>query len=140
MVITRRVMICCLMKVSGLVMSTSTSGLLSWFVRPSFTTSGKYLESNKQTFGGFFRWVYFIKMFSQLGFKKHKWFIFWNLWFGIIYIWLKTHNLSKHVFWNSFSPPYYDKTSNTNDFTAFAGGHMSRRCLLTQPWPHQESL
>lgn len=41
--ITRRAMICCLMKVSGLVMSTSTSGLLIWLVSPSFMISGKYL-------------------------------------------------------------------------------------------------
>lgn len=37
-------MICCRIKVSGRVMSISTSGLLCWLVRPSFTTSGKYLD------------------------------------------------------------------------------------------------
>lgn len=38
-------MICCRIRVSGLVMSTSTSGLFTWLVRPSFTTSGKYLNT-----------------------------------------------------------------------------------------------
>lgn len=42
-VMTRKAMICCRMKVSGLVMSTSTSGLLIWLVKPSFIISGKYL-------------------------------------------------------------------------------------------------
>lgn len=44
-VMTRKAMICCRMKVSGLVMSTSTSGLLIWLVKPSFIISGKYLYS-----------------------------------------------------------------------------------------------
>lgn len=46
---TRRAMICCRMSVSGLVMSTSTSGLFTWLVRPSFTTSGKYLDTITST-------------------------------------------------------------------------------------------
>lgn len=45
LVMTRKAMICCRMKVSGLVMSTSTSGLLIWLVKPSFIISGKYLGS-----------------------------------------------------------------------------------------------
>lgn len=40
-------MICWRMSVSGRVMSTSTSGLFSWLVRPSFTTSGKYLKRSR---------------------------------------------------------------------------------------------
>lgn len=47
LVITRRAMICCLMKVSGRVMSTSTSGLLIWLVSPSFMISGKYLQGTE---------------------------------------------------------------------------------------------
>lgn len=101
-------MICCLMKVSGLVMSTSTSGLLSWFVRPSFTTSGKYLEISKQTFAGFFFfwWECFIKMFSVGVQETHKWFTM--IWHNLYLISnLKKSKVKGHTNANAFIYKYF---------------------------------